>query len=799
MELLSNLVSLFSRKATPQSVSLGPAGQTLVQFAAAAARYDAATASSSDCTKTYDLLLKTVLMGNSGAGKSSLLRRFTDDTFTSAYCSTIGVDFATRTLSFGGSVVKLQIFDTSGQERFRSITSSYYRGAACVVLVYSVAEQSTFDELGRWLDDVKRYCAAGVAVMVVAAKCDLPAVVREDTARAWAEQNGCLFAVTSAKQGMGVFDAFCALARAAHASLSGPATSSGDKAAAAKAQQSSSLRVQLCRLSDPLALVTGEPLRCGGCGAMFNCLSRVVSAADAIKSRGDTRLKTVELAPPIHPSLEALCGRAVVGSGNDNNNNAGLLVWECDFCSRANRVDASEPELTEFQRGATMDFLVRPASKTDEAAAEGGRTTVFVVDTSGSMSVSEAVAGHQVPQRARDKRRAEFGELVQRGEGLGGMGERGAGSHMSRLELLQAAVEQAVHEVYAKDAGARVGIIAFASDVLLLGGAEGPVTVAGDKLSSFEALNDIVWSPVARPKADVLRDLYGLTESGQTALGPALLLAVRSVPFGGTVTLCTDGLANVGVGRLDDAAFLEDSRQQLLEMGEQCRLGGVTTNLFALGDEGVGLATLAIVAEQSHGKVVRIGPTELRLAGGGGGGGEAVIASQVLTMAVLPRGMRFVGEADDEQESRHWLVKDCGVVHDRSDAATFAFGFRPKSEHDLSGVARLPFQVQVLFSLADGSQVVRVVTASLTLSETGAAADAEVVAKSAADRIAGLCRQARLSEAAEEVRSAKTALAGTRLAGAFADVERAIAAGNAHSDEMAAQLSRLQHASFSAK
>lgn len=100
--------------------------------------------------KPYDTLLKLLLIGESGAGKrfsvacvgrffplliqkcllSALIKRFTSDTFSSNYCSTIGCDFACRTLQFGsGQVVKLQVWDTSGQERFRSITSSYYRGA----------------------------------------------------------------------------------------------------------------------------------------------------------------------------------------------------------------------------------------------------------------------------------------------------------------------------------------------------------------------------------------------------------------------------------------------------------------------------------------------------------------------------------------------------------------------------------------------------------------------------------------------------------------------------------------------
>lgn len=96
-------------------------------------------------TRSYDLLVKLLLIGDSGVGKSCLLLRFCDDQFTPSFITTIGIDFKIRTLELDGQKVKLQVWDTAGQERFKTITTAYYRGAMGILVVYDVCDLKSFE------------------------------------------------------------------------------------------------------------------------------------------------------------------------------------------------------------------------------------------------------------------------------------------------------------------------------------------------------------------------------------------------------------------------------------------------------------------------------------------------------------------------------------------------------------------------------------------------------------------------------------------------------------------------------
>ncbi|GAB5582018.1 ras-related protein Rab-4B [Prionailurus iriomotensis] len=123
--------------------------------------------------ETYDFLFKFLVIGSAGTGKSCLLHQFIENKFKQDSNHTIGVEFGSRVVNVGGKTVKLQIWDTAGQERFRSVTRSYYRGAAGALLVYDITSRETYNSLAAWLTDARTLASPNIVVILCGNKKDL--------------------------------------------------------------------------------------------------------------------------------------------------------------------------------------------------------------------------------------------------------------------------------------------------------------------------------------------------------------------------------------------------------------------------------------------------------------------------------------------------------------------------------------------------------------------------------------------------------------------------------------------------
>lgn len=164
----------------------------------------------------YDYLLKLLLIGDSGVGKSCLLLRYSDDSFTSSFITTIGIDFKIKSIAIGDSKVKLQIWDTAGQERFRTITTAYYRGAMGILLVYDVSDETSFANVKNWMRQIDQNATENVNRVLVGNKCDVTDSERKVTpeqGKKLAAEFGIKFFETSAKLNTGVDEAFMTISK----------------------------------------------------------------------------------------------------------------------------------------------------------------------------------------------------------------------------------------------------------------------------------------------------------------------------------------------------------------------------------------------------------------------------------------------------------------------------------------------------------------------------------------------------------------------------------------------------------
>ena len=163
--------------------------------------------------KDYDYLFKILILGDSFVGKTNILKRFIHNEFDSTTKETVGVEFDSKNYNFGEKTIKAQIWDTSGQERYRSVTKAYYKGAKGALLVYDISRRITFENIDNWIIDLRTNGDKDILIILIGNKSDLNSKreVNKDEAETKAEQYNIAFLETSAKNGDNIDKAFSEL------------------------------------------------------------------------------------------------------------------------------------------------------------------------------------------------------------------------------------------------------------------------------------------------------------------------------------------------------------------------------------------------------------------------------------------------------------------------------------------------------------------------------------------------------------------------------------------------------------
>ena len=158
-----------------------------------------------------DSVYKVLLLGDSSVGKTCFLLKYTDKVFNEVYMSTIGLDYRLKTLTLkSGKKVKLQIWDTAGQDRFRTITKNYYKGAHGIILIYDVTNSDTYDNVENWISQIKEEASPNVVIYLVGSKIDLEEKrkVKTEDGQKIADQYNLPFIETSAKSDININETF---------------------------------------------------------------------------------------------------------------------------------------------------------------------------------------------------------------------------------------------------------------------------------------------------------------------------------------------------------------------------------------------------------------------------------------------------------------------------------------------------------------------------------------------------------------------------------------------------------------
>ena len=164
----------------------------------------------------YDMIFKVVLIGDTSVGKTNILSKYLSNEFDPDSKATVGVEFGTKDFKIENNIVKVQIWDTAGQERYRSITNAYYKGAKGSLLVYDITNPKSFENLDKWLSDLKSNAEEKLSIILIGNKSDLESErkVQTSEAKTFKEENDIhYFSETSAKEGINAKEVFIEAAK----------------------------------------------------------------------------------------------------------------------------------------------------------------------------------------------------------------------------------------------------------------------------------------------------------------------------------------------------------------------------------------------------------------------------------------------------------------------------------------------------------------------------------------------------------------------------------------------------------
>lgn len=446
------------------------------------------------------------------------------------------------------------------------------------------------------------------------------------------------------------------------------------------------LSLNLSVLKDKTAIATGDAVVCSSCNAILNVHSKI--SKDLISNE---------------------------------------QTWICEFCSTLNKISLEEEEIPKAEE---LTYVIESAQQAMLKKGGGENITVmFCIDVSGSMCVTQAVTGKMRLKYDKVKKLQDLMKFSDGSYQYTDTENRNA-TYVSRMQCVQAAIENQLAELAHGAPNRKAGIVTFNNEVVLIGdGSVPPKTFAGDKLLNYEELlgaaqkdsETYMTKSVSATKDDLVRSLEKIEESGQTALGPALVVAlgvaIKGTP-GSRVIICTDGLANVGLGSVENLSTEEATAAATdfyTKLGALAKERGVIVSIVSIVGEDCRLEMLSPLAELTGGDIIKVDPLNLTkdfasiLS-------DAIIATHVQLKVKIHKGFTFRNENPDNlSQDGSLMTREIGNATEGQEitieyCTKSSKELKEMKDIDLSKIKALPFQAQIKYVALDGMRCVRLIT-----------------------------------------------------------------------------------------
>eukprot|EP01130_Rhizamoeba_saxonica_P015358 TRINITY_DN6867_c0_g1_i1.p1 TRINITY_DN6867_c0_g1~~TRINITY_DN6867_c0_g1_i1.p1 ORF type:complete len:929 (-),score=236.83 TRINITY_DN6867_c0_g1_i1:47-2833(-) len=569
------------------------------------------------------------------------------------YMSTIGAAFkiASNIHTGDGNNAKVQLWDTAGQERFRSIGRMYYRGSHLVLLVYDITVETSgsLNNLRRWLDDIRTGGNENEnTIIIIGNKTDLEYKREVDfgVVQRFAKSEGIFAIEVSAKEDYNLERAFSRAYSETYMLFWRKQMESFGLVKAVFVGDSgvgkTTLYERLSGFSCDLApLAEMYPLSGGNCDIDKSLVPSIYESKEKLgemQNSGKMIKKWIkrkntnifltnfghlgawkeDITLATGDPMQCSCG-AIFGPFSDYEELEDYGIWTCSYCFMENELDLDEHRNME----ENVDFLVEgtPTASKSEKLVLDSSLVIFCLDTSGSMIVSSSV-----PKSNYDSKVFKKKEIDEAFEGVDTPqylpNENRDIVYVSRLEALKAAVESQLIQLQSNHPNRRVALVTFSNDVSVYIPGYPTVNIAGDMLDNEEKLSDIsswwggesISNPpqIIESRSDISEKLFSLKEGGRTALGPALVvsntLAKAIEGESSKILICTDGLANVGVGSMEE----NDYHTFYTGITDTALENDTTLSLVSFEGSDCNIENLGEIVNKTGGSVDIVDPTTIQ-------------------------------------------------------------------------------------------------------------------------------------------------------------------------------------------